>query len=458
MTSFAPLLALSLYDLLRQTGGNTTASALCSKASLLHLSHTLEDLVLSQQQPALLLIGFPEADHWRVEQERYTELAAVAQRLVLFAGPAPAAPAPHTIHIGLPEADPLRRESFLVVLSPRFAAVLCARDMLLPAEGESERCFETLWSFEPALVQLALAALRQVVAVYQPDQLAELDAASAQLPPCPPDPVVVNLFTGAIMRFNEQLGQRTRRRERALSQQLRWRDDMTATLVHDMRVPLQSLLMVLDLIHLECDPEAADVLALLAHARRDAQALRGMIRLVADTQQLDAGQFQLRWQSLVPAQLIQEALAPLQHRIQQQELALEVRVDPAVRLIWGDGALLVRVLQNLVSNAVKFTPAGGQISVAVLPESDNTVALEVCDTGTGIDPAALPHVFERYYQADPDRQRGSGLGLYFCRLVAEAHGGQVQAANAPGRGASIRIILAANPPPTLFGPPVKEHV
>ncbi len=451
MTSFAPLLALSLYDLLRQTGGHTGASALCSKATLLHLSHTLEDLVQAQQ-PALLLVGLPEADHWRIEQERYAELASDARRLVFFAGPAPAEPAPGMIHITLPEADPLRRESFLVLLSPRFSAVLCARDLLLPAEGESERCFETLWSFEPALVQKALAALRQVVAVYQPEALADLDAAGAALPAGPPDPAVVSLFTGAIVRFSEQMGQRARRRERALAQQLRWRDDMTATLVHDMRVPLQSMLMVLDLIHLECGPEDAEVLELLAHARRDAQDLRAMIRLVADTQQLDAGEFQLRWQPLPPAQLIQEALAPLQHRIRQQELVLDVRVDAGVRLIWGDGALLGRVLQNLVGNAVKFTPPGGQISVAVLADADATVAIEVSDTGTGIDPAALPHVFERYYQADPDRQRGSGLGLFFCRLVAEAHGGRVQATSTAGRGACVTLVLASNPPPALFAP------
>ncbi|HEU4326794.1 MAG TPA: ATP-binding protein [Roseiflexaceae bacterium] len=457
MTSFAPLLALSLYDLLRQTGGDTSASALCSKAMLLHLSHTLEDLVLAQQ-PALLLVGFPEVDHWRVEQERYVELAATGRRLVFFAGHEPAELAPGTTHITLPEADPLRRESFLVVLSPRFSAVLCARDLLLPAEGESERCFETLWSFEPALVQMALAALRQVVAVYQPEALPDLDAAAAVLPACPPDPVVVNLFTGTIVRFSEQLGQRARRRERALAQQLRWRDDMTATLVHDMRVPLQSMLMALDLIHLEWGPEDTAQLELLSHARRDAQELRALIRLVADTQQLDAGQFQLRWQPLPPAQLIQEALAPLQHRIRQQELVLDVRVDAGVRLIWGDGALIGRVLQNLVGNAVKFTPVGGQIRVAVLADSDATVAIEVSDTGTGIEQAALPHIFERYYQADPDRRRGSGLGLYFCRLVAEAHGGRVQASSAPGHGACITIILASNPPAALFAPSTEEGV
>lgn len=128
------------------------------------------------------------------------------------------------------------------------------------------------------------------------------------------------------------------------------------------------------------------------------------------------------------------------------QIVLRRRIDPELGVLWGDPLLLRRVIQNLVANALKFTPGGGEILVSAgFSARRDMIELRVRDSGSGMAPQVLQQVFERHYQADEHDRRGSGLGLYFCRLVAETHGGAIRADSQLGSGTSITFSLPLRP-------------
>jgi two-component system sensor histidine kinase BaeS len=113
--------------------------------------------------------------------------------------------------------------------------------------------------------------------------------------------------------------------------------------------------------------------------------------------------------------------------------------------VLGDADRLAQALRNLISNAIRHTPAGGQVTMRV-ERSGERVTIQVADTGSGIAPEDLPHVFDRFYRGDKSRSRrggGAGLGLAITRQLVTAHGGQIEVASAPGLGTSFVIALPA---------------
>jgi signal transduction histidine kinase len=122
------------------------------------------------------------------------------------------------------------------------------------------------------------------------------------------------------------------------------------------------------------------------------------------------------------------------------DLHLDVRPDlPAA---WADRDRLLQVFENLIGNAVKFTPAGGDVTVGAAPRGDE-VLFWVCDSGSGIDAEDLPHVFDRFWQSSSARRHGAGLGLAIVKGLVEAHGGRVWADSAPGRGSTFFFTIPA---------------
>jgi heavy metal sensor kinase len=164
---------------------------------------------------------------------------------------------------------------------------------------------------------------------------------------------------------------------------------------------------------------------LLTLARRDAGVL-------------DPGMQRLRLADVV-AEVIEDhqSLAEAKRLTVESELALDVVVS-------GDSDLLRRLVRNLIDNAIKHTPIGGDISLRV-GRSNGMAWLEVSDTGPGIAPEHLPHLFDRFYRADPsrDRSRGTGLGLAIAWAIAEGHGGRLTARNTAAGGAAFRLELAS---------------
>lgn len=170
-------------------------------------------------------------------------------------------------------------------------------------------------------------------------------------------------------------------------------------------------------------------------------------RLVSDLQELalaDAGMLRMHPEERDVAELAQQAVAA--HRTQAEAAEVSLRLSssgPAVALV--DPARIRQALGNLVANAVKYTPSGGSVSVSVR-DSTGGVELTVADTGPGIAAEHLPHLFDRFYRADPSRSRstgGSGLGLAITKHLVEAHDGWVGVTSTPGRGSVFTIRLPA---------------
>ncbi|NJO21566.1 MAG: anti-anti-sigma factor, partial [Spirulinaceae cyanobacterium RM2_2_10] len=179
--SDARAIPVSLFALLRDELGATVDVIRCTKATLVHISHTLEDMVLHNQLAAIIFTGFQESSHWREETERYRALVNIAQQVCIFAGaPLPPESAASELRITLSGDDPLRQEWFLGILSDRFAVILCGQDQQSSVEEEALREFDTIWSFEPAVVDRVMGLLENVVAHYRPERLPQLQEARAQ--------------------------------------------------------------------------------------------------------------------------------------------------------------------------------------------------------------------------------------------------------------------------------------
>lgn len=212
---------ISLFRLLREHFGETLQPMRCTKATLVHVSHTLEDLVLSQQLPALLFTGFQESSHWREETTRYRALAAIAQQVCIFAGgPLPPESSASELHVTLHGDDPLRQEWFLALLCPQFAVLLCGQDCQITTSEEALRQFDTLWSFQPLVINQVLDRLEQVIAAYRPERLEALREARQNYPPVAPDPNLITRFTADLIRFEERLQQRLTTTNRQLQQMI----------------------------------------------------------------------------------------------------------------------------------------------------------------------------------------------------------------------------------------------
>jgi two-component system sensor histidine kinase BaeS len=220
------------------------------------------------------------------------------------------------------------------------------------------------------------------------------------------------------------------------------RRNLLADLAHELRTPLTviqgSTEGMLDGIH---PPDRSHLQPLLDETKV-------MARLLDDLQILstaEAGALQLHRELVDPGALVEDAAAAMRARVEAAGLRLELRVASGLPDLEVDPVRIGEVLANLLSNAVRHTPAGGSVVVSVEPGEDGRrVAFEVQDTGSGIAPEALPYVFDRFVKAGDSG--GAGLGLAIARTLVEAHGGEITARSRPGGGTTMRFVL-----PTAVG-------
>jgi two-component system sensor histidine kinase BaeS len=177
---------------------------------------------------------------------------------------------------------------------------------------------------------------------------------------------------------------------------------------------------------------------------------RLLTRLVDDLHDLalaDAGQLRLERAPVNVSDLARTAVGQFEPVAEVAGVKLTLETIDAVPLVLGDADRLAQALRNLLSNAIRHTPAGGQVTMRV-GRSGEQVTIQIADTGAGIAPADLPHVFDRFYRGDKSRSRrggGAGLGLAITRQLVTVHGGQIEVASAPGTGTTFTISL---PPAT----------
>ncbi|MFA9491793.1 MAG: sensor histidine kinase [Anaerolineales bacterium] len=221
------------------------------------------------------------------------------------------------------------------------------------------------------------------------------------------------------------------------------RRDLFAWLGHDLQTPLASIQALVEALADGIVEDAEVKQRYLRTAQRDIQALSGLIDDLFQMSRIDAGGIQLEITSNSLADLVSDTLERFAHQAMEKDVDLVGTVEEGIDPVQMDSQKIGRVLANLVANAIRHTPARGEVSVSVV-RLDDAVAVTVGDTGDGIDPDDIPFIFDRFYRGDKSRSRttgGSGLGLTIARGLVVAHGGEIRVESKVGEGTSFTFIL-----------------
>ena len=220
----------------------------------------------------------------------------------------------------------------------------------------------------------------------------------------------------------------------------RQRRNLTADVAHELRTPLSNIQGYLEAIKdglVDPTPETIDTI--------HGQALH-LSRLVEDLRllaQMEAGALQLQLSSARIEELLQSSVEAVRPRADAKRIDLGLDVEPSLPTVDLDATRISQVISNLLENAITHTPEDGRVTVSALA-TDSTIEVTVSDTGPGIASEDLPRIFDRFYRADPSRDRstgGVGLGLTIARRLVEAHGGTIEAESELGRGSRFTLGL-----------------
>jgi len=228
-----------------------------------------------------------------------------------------------------------------------------------------------------------------------------------------------------------------------LSRATRLRRQMTADIAHDLRTPLTVITGYIEALR---DGDLQPSSARFDAMHDEAQHLKRLVQDLRTLSLADAGELSLNCQPVSVPELLDRVATAHRHQAEQQQINIEVLPADALPDLEVDFDRMVQVLGNLVSNALRYTPEGGKIILSA-QEQSNAVLLQVQDTGNGIPPAELPHIFNRFYRADKSRQQNegeSGLGLAIARAIVQAHGGSISAESEVGQGTTFQILLPSS--------------
>lgn len=220
---------------------------------------------------------------------------------------------------------------------------------------------------------------------------------------------------------------------------LQMRDSVLSIVAHDLRSPLSTIIMAADLIgNSVADEKARHFLDIIIRAAHQADAL---IRDLIEATQLESGDLRLLLTPEPLAFLLTSTVELFEPQAEQAGLQLTCRTADVAHIdVNVDHARFVQLLNNLISNAIKFTPPGGSVLLDATRHG-NYVVVSVSDTGVGIAPEEIPHVFERFWQADHHRRAGAGLGLAIAKGLAEAHGGDIRVTSRVGYGSTFSFTI-----------------
>ncbi len=227
------------------------------------------------------------------------------------------------------------------------------------------------------------------------------------------------------------------------------REDLTHTMVHDLRNPLTNIRMALELLtqvnnRLGAPAPDTQQREVVSIALNSTDRMLSLVNAILDVNRLETGQMPLVREPLSLSAAVTDVIRLQLPLVMEKNLRLENRVPQALPTPFVDGGLVRRVLQNLLGNAIKFTPDGGNIRVSAAVEPDGArVQVTVSDSGPGLPPEVRGNLFQKFVTGH-HRERGSGLGLAYCRLAVEAHGGRIWASDEPGRGAVFHFTLPLN--------------
>lgn len=233
--------------------------------------------------------------------------------------------------------------------------------------------------------------------------------------------------------FNQMAAQleASHARQKALEESRR---ELIAWASHDLQTPLASISLVVEALADGVVSDRETSQRYLHNAQKELRSLSSLIDDLFQLSKLDAGGLELRREQSSLSDAVSDTLESFSELARLRGVSLEGGVETGVDPVYMDALWIGRVTGNLVNNAIRHTSAGGKVSLSVR-RKDRSVLVEVVDTGEGIQPDDLPHVFERFYRGEKSRSRatgGAGLGLAIAKGVVEAHGGTIGVESTPG--------------------------
>jgi PAS domain S-box-containing protein len=270
------------------------------------------------------------------------------------------------------------------------------------------------------------------------------DGAGPESPVVPEDHIPVNVYVRQVQVGGSLLLQWTLHDITERKKLDTFHDDLSAMIYHDLRSPLANIVSSLDmlsaLMDINKDPAIQSVYGI---AQRSIERMQRLINSLLDINRLEAGQPITNRTTTNAADLIKDAIEAVQPITESKHQTVEVHLPALFPQVWVDADMIRRVLINLLENAAKFTPVDGKLSLDG-DVSDDWVRLWVQDSGPGIPPEAQEHIFDKFIRLQADRfPKGVGLGLAFCRLAVQAHGGKIWVESRPGSGSSFIFTLPA---------------
>ncbi len=247
----------------------------------------------------------------------------------------------------------------------------------------------------------------------------------------------------------KEMAERIRQQVQGLQQTDALRRELVANVSHDLRTPLTSLQGYLETLLLkEGQLSAPEQRNYLEIATRQSERLGKLVGELFELAKLDAQVITLNVEPFSFAELAQDVAQRFQLAAQQQGVTLRVEHPPQLPFVHADIGLIERVLANLIENALRYTPAGGRVTLS-LTAAVNTVKLAIADSGCGIPAEDLPYVFERFYRVEKTRQGhngGAGLGLAIAKRILDLHGSAVSVQSVINNGTEFSFELSAAPP------------
>lgn len=238
-----------------------------------------------------------------------------------------------------------------------------------------------------------------------------------------------------------ELAQSFNRMAESLERAETLRRDLVANVAHELRTPLTSIKGYLEGLLDEVIPAAPETFERL---HREVNRLEHLIDDLLELNRVEAGVYELHRQPVSMQELVRSTMERLDLQFREKGVHLVNQVPADLPRVLVDVGRMGQVLMNLLGNALRYTPAGGTVTISAIQEK-NYVLIRIADTGIGIAPEDLPHIFERFYRADRSRARssgGSGIGLTIAKLLAEAHGGFIWAESAGlGKGSTFTLGL-----------------
>lgn len=229
----------------------------------------------------------------------------------------------------------------------------------------------------------------------------------------------------------------------------RWRHldevktDLISTVSHELKTPLTSIRLAIHiLLNEKLGPLSPQQMELLVMAREDSDRLYRVIEDLLDISRIESGQAEIKLQPVSVEDLVLQATDKMRAAFLDRKITLNIELAPDAPRVLADPTRLQLVFDNLLSNALKYTPVGGEVTIKAQLD-DSMVRFSVEDTGIGIAPELLPRLFEKFFRVPGQEHISSGLGLSIAKETVEAHGGAIEVASQPGKGTKFTFTVKA---------------